>query len=123
MHCPSCGREAPEELFCEWCGKPLKTSGLIPVEAESTAPSDSKPPFPFPSPVVRLSASPGRGTEQSPRESGSHPGWRSIVWAALATALYVLIADAAIETFLHESPLRWWIAAGSAIYIAFCEAG
>jgi hypothetical protein len=36
--------------------------------------------------------------------------------------LYLVIADAAVETFLRESPLRWWIVGAAALYLALCVA-
>jgi hypothetical protein len=45
-----------------------------------------------------------------------------IVWAALAIVLYVAVADAAVETFLRESPLRWWITGAAVLYLVLCAA-
>ena len=50
------------------------------------------------------------------------PRGNGILWAILAIALYAAIADAAVETFLGQSPLRWWIAGAAALYFVLCGA-
>jgi len=41
-------------------------------------------------------------------------------WAAagLAIALYIAVIDAAVETFLSGSPVRWWVVGVLAVYLA-----
>ena len=38
--------------------------------------------------------------------------------AGLAIALYIAVMDAAVETFLSGSPVRWWVVGGVAAYLA-----
>jgi hypothetical protein len=52
--------------------------------------------------------------------AAGYPRWHRIVWAVLAIALSVVIADAAVETFLGDSPLRWWIACAAVLYFGVC---
>ena len=124
MRCPSCGREASDEPFCEWCGKALKTESSTPSKLESVT-----PPAPLPSPLPPLRQSsavyeptPGAGIKETPKSASSVPRWHGMVWAALAIVLYLAIADAAVETFLRGSPARWWIAGIGAAYLAACAA-
>src|SRR5438445_13253793 len=35
----------------------------------------------------------------------------------LATAFYLLLSDAAIETFMSGSPIRWWVVILAAAYL------
>jgi hypothetical protein len=123
MRCPSCGREVSDQSFCEWCGKPLKAEETAPIEQEPVTPSASKPSSPSPSleesgaaPQASLSS---RAVEK-PGNASSQLRWHGIVWAALAIVLYLAIADAAVETFLRDSPLRWWIAGAAALYLVLC---
>lgn len=90
MRCPSCGQEVPDEPFCELCGKPLGAD-----HARVTAPPDSASP-----PV-------------SPPRQG-------MGWASLCMALYLAIADGAVESVWRQVPARWWIAGGAGIYLALC---
>jgi hypothetical protein len=110
MRCPSCGREASDQPFCEWCGKPLR--------------SGERPPSPAPSSEASGAPqeSPSDSSYTKPSNTSSQPRWPGLVWAALAVALYLAITDAAIETFLRDSPLRWWIAGAAALYLALCAA-
>jgi hypothetical protein len=100
MRCPSCGHEVAESRFCERCGKPLRlgTSGPI---AQSDA----------------AAAATGGG---KPVDTSAAPRRFGILWAALAVVLYATLADAAVESFLHHSPLRWWIAGAVALYLGLC---
>ncbi len=72
--------------------------------------------------VEQSGAAPDANVAYAPDNASSRPRWYGIVWATLAIALYVAIADAAVETFLHESPLRWWIAGATALYFILCAA-
>src|ERR1700686_1295248 len=38
--------------------------------------------------------------------------------AGLAIALYIVVIDAAVETFLSGSPVRWWVVGVVATYLA-----
>jgi len=38
--------------------------------------------------------------------------------AGLAIALYIAVIDAAVETFLSGSPVRWWVVGAVAVYLA-----
>jgi hypothetical protein len=125
MRCPSCGREVPDEPFCEWCGKPLKAENTAPIELKPVTPSASKPLSPLPSleeSGAAPQATPSARAQEKPENASSQPRWHGIAWAALAIVLYLAIADAAVETFLRESPLRWWIAGVAALYLALCVA-
>ena len=115
MRCPACGREAPDALFCEWCGHSLKGE---------TAPSNElKPSAPPATSSTRVGANiqPAAGTRDL--ADNSKQLRHGIAWAGLAGVLYLVIADAAVETFLRESPLRWWIAGAAATYLALCVLG
>ena len=116
MRCSSCGREVSDEPFCEWCGKPLKTESPTPSKLESVTPSASQPSSPVHEPT------PSFGLKGTPKNASSSPRWHGIVWAVLAIVLYLAIADAAVETFLRDSPLRWWIAGAAVLYLALCAA-
>ena len=124
MRCPSCGRDVSDESFCEWCGKPLKVETSAPIELKSVPPSASKPLSPLPSSEApaAVPATPTAAANKKPDNASSPPRWHGIVWAALAVVLYLAIADAAVETFLRDSPLRWWIAGAAALYLALCVA-
>jgi hypothetical protein len=61
-------------------------------------------------------------TKEKPDNASSQPPWYRIAWAALAIVLYLAIADAAVETFLRDSPLRWWISGAAVLYLAICAA-
>ncbi len=125
MRCPSCGREVSAEPFCEWCGKSLNAEKAPPIELKSATPSASKPLTPVPSLEESNAvpqATPSAKAKEKPENAGSQPRWHAIVWAALAVVLYLAIADAAVETFLRDSPLRWWIAGAAALYLALCVA-
>jgi hypothetical protein len=125
MRCPSCGREVSGEPFCEWCGKPLKAEKTAPIEPKSVTPSASKPLSPLPSleeSGAAPQATPSARAKEKPENASSQPRWHGIAWAALAIVLYLAIADAAVETFLRESPLRWWIAGAAAVYLVLCVA-
>jgi hypothetical protein len=114
MRCPSCGREVSDERFCEWCGKALKTESPSPDKPESVTPPVSQPSSPVHEP------SPSVGIKGTPKPASNSPRWHGIGWAALAIVLYLVIADAAVETCLRDSPLRWWIAGAAALYLALC---
>jgi hypothetical protein len=44
--------------------------------------------------------------------------WRgSLGQSALARPFYLLLADAASETFARQSPVRWWVVAIAALYL------
>jgi Transglutaminase-like superfamily len=124
MRCPSCGRDVSDESFCEWCGKPLKLETSAPIELKSVPPSASKPLSPLPSSEApaAVPATPTAAANKKPDNASSPPRWYGIVWGALAVVLYLAIADAAVETFLRDSPLRWWIAGAAALYLALCVA-
>jgi len=123
MRCPSCGREVSDQSFCEWCGKPLKAEKAPPTELKAVAPSSDKALSPAPSSEgsgAAPQATPSARTKEKPDNASSQPRWYGIVWAALAIVLYLAIADAAVETFLRESPLRWWISGAAVLYLALC---
>ena len=125
MRCPSCGREVSGESFCEWCGKPLKAEAPPPTELKSATPSADKPSSPVPSMEesgAALQGIPSARTKEKADNAGSQPRWYPIAWAGLAIVLYLAIADAAVETFLRESPLRWWISGAAVLYLALCVA-
>src|SRR5579862_9063423 len=100
MRCPSCGQENRSEgtRFCEKCGKTL-----VIVETQAKQPEP---------PSLHVASSPS-GQKRLSR-------WDELGWAALAILLYLAIADAAVETFLSGSPLRWWIGGVTVAYLALC---
>ena len=55
---------------------------------------------------------------QSAASTGRSGVWRAVGVAALAIILYAALVDAAIETFLSGSPVRWWVAGAVALYFA-----
>ena len=116
MRCSSCGREVSDEPFCEWCGKALKTESPTPSKPESVTPPASQLSSPVHEPT------PSVGIKGTPKNASSSPRWHGIVWAVLAIVLYLAVADAAVETFLRDSPLRWWIAGAAVLYLALCAA-
>src|SRR5208283_4722999 len=125
MRCPSCGREVSDQSFCEWCGNPLKAEKAPPTEPKAVAPSGDKALSPAPSSEgsgAAPQATPSARTKEKPDNASGQPRWYGIVWAALAIVLYLAIADAAVETFLRESPLRWWISGAAVLYLALCAA-
>jgi hypothetical protein len=65
-------------------------------------------------------ATPSAKTKEKPDNASGRPRWYGIIWAALAIVLYLAIADAAVETLLRDSPLRWWIAGAAALYLVLC---
>jgi hypothetical protein len=67
-------------------------------------------------------ATPTATANKKPDNASSPPRWHGIVWGALAVVLYLAIADAAVETFLRDSLLRWWIAGAAVLYLALCAA-
>ncbi len=77
-------------------------------DTEQTPVPEQIPPPPQPKP----------GSEE-PRRVGTigSPGWR-IGAPVLGVLLYILLADAAVETFLSGSPLRWIVAGTVAVYLA-----
>jgi hypothetical protein len=77
MRCPSCSHEIPDEPFCQRCGKPLKFEKTDPIEPKWGTSSDAK-------------------AADKPDYAGNHPQWYGIVWATLAVALYIAIADASV---------------------------
>lgn len=123
MRCPSCGREVSAERFCEWCGTVLKTQETASSGSPSSTPSASKPPS---GPMQQSSSIPpltsGAVAQDKPERSSNSLQGHGVAWAALAIVLYLAIADAAIETFLRESPLRWWISGAAVLYLALCVA-
>jgi hypothetical protein len=125
MRCPSCGRDVSDQPFCEGCGKPLKAEKSAPIELKPVTQSADKPLSPVPSSAesgAAPHATPSARTKEKPETATSQPRWQGIVWTALAIVLYLAIADAAVETFLRDSPLRWWIAGAAALYLALCVA-
>ncbi len=123
MRCPSCGREVSDQSFCEWCGNPLKAEKAPPTELKAVTPSGDKALSPAPSSEgsgAAPQATPSARTKEKPDNASGQPRWYGIVWAALAIVLYLAIADAAVETFLRESPLRWWISGAAVLYLALC---
>jgi hypothetical protein len=121
MRCPSCGHDVPESPFCERCGKSLINEKVAPIDPKSDPSLGSKPSSPARS-VEQSGAAPDAKVAGAPDNANSHPRWYGIVWATLAIAMYVAIADAAVETFLRQSPLRWWIAGAAALYLGLCVA-
>jgi hypothetical protein len=117
MRCPSCGHEVPDQPFCDRCGKSLKIEKSDPIEPKSDPALGPK----RSSPALSVAA-PDAKPAYKPDNASSHPRWYGVVWATLAIALYVAIADAAVETFLRHSPLRWWIAGAAALYLGLCTA-
>ncbi|MGD0791289.1 MAG: hypothetical protein ABR920_05920 [Terriglobales bacterium] len=54
-------------------------------------------------------------------ESATHPSRLQMLGlAVLAVLLYLVLIDAAVETFISRSPLRWIIGATVAGYLALC---
>lgn len=113
MRCPSCGHETSDGLFCEWCGKPLATKDAQHPESPAAAAAAG---------AQSNGAAPGAKDADKPDSASSDPRWYRIVWGTLAIVLYVSIADAAIETFVRQSSLRWWIAGAAALYFVLCAA-
>lgn len=111
MHCPACGREGPDAMFCEWCGHSLKATAP-PVENKPNASPTSS------SSAIAANIQPAAVNDKA--DKSNRLGRHGMAWAALAIVLYLVIADAAVETFLRESPLRWWIAGVAASYLALC---
>lgn len=117
MRCPSCGREVSDQAFCDLCGKPLNTEPVSFTALKSSTRSG-------PNSVLSTT---GTNTQRSPGDaekptSSNHTRTANIAWALLAIVLYLVIADAAVETFMRDSPLRWWIAGTCVIYLALCSA-
>jgi hypothetical protein len=79
-------------------------------------------PLPSSEAPAAVPATPTATANKKPDNASSPPRWHGIVWAALAVVLYLAIADAAVETFLRDSPLRWWIAGAAVLYLALCAA-
>ena len=52
-------------------------------------------------------------TGPAPRRRGGEPGA-----AALTIVLWLLLADAAVETFMSRAPVRWWAGGVVAAYLA-----
>lgn len=103
MRCPACNHEVPAAPFCELCGQPLKAEEAGPVDQTSGAAPPAK----------------AAGPAQA---AAGYPRWHRIVWAVMAIVLSAVIADAAVETFLGDSPLRWWIACAAGLYFVVCAA-
>jgi hypothetical protein len=120
MRCASCGYETPnkDERFCEACGKPLN-AGFANLSKLERSPSSA-----VLSPTPPQAGSSDRfgsgGNTQTVK--GAPARWQQLGWAALAVLLYLTIAEAAAETFLRDSPLRWWIAGTALLYLAVCVA-
>ena len=45
------------------------------------------------------------------------PGYKEPGVAGLAIFLYFLLADAAVETFVSGSPVRWWVVSIATVYL------
>lgn len=106
MRCASCGHTVPDgDRFCEVCGKPVA--------------SDSTPPAALTTTPVAADARLTKTERSTPPTSGDGSGAavRHWGWVALCVVLYVAIADAAGEAFVHQAPARWWIAAGTVVYL------
>jgi hypothetical protein len=119
MRCPTCGFESKTEaaLFCASCGKPLGTSPeniLVSATSEPVAVSSSAT-----SQINSTEPPIGNGTGKSDFGLGK---WQPLVSAVLAVILYLTIADAAVESFIRESPERWYIAATAILYLGGCAA-
>jgi hypothetical protein len=118
MRCASCGNETPieDERFCEACGKPLNNSADSPAPGPPLASklSPSTPETDRSDPVARA-----RDIQPVKRGAARR---QQLGWAVLAVLLYLTVADAAVETFLRDSPLRWWIAGAALLYLALCAA-
>jgi hypothetical protein len=56
-------------------------------------------------------------TNPEPTKPTSTPS-SPLAGAGLAIALYIAVIDAAVETFLSGSPVRWWVAGVVAAYLA-----
>lgn len=115
MRCPVCGREAPDARFCEWCGHSFQAGTAPSVESKPGAPSASS------ISTMGAKAQPATATNEN-NDSSNQLERRGITWAALAILLYMVIADVGVETFLRGSPLRWWIAGTSVLYLVLCFA-
>jgi hypothetical protein len=121
MRCPSCDHDVPDEPFCERCGKSLKVDKIDPMAPKSDPSLGPKPSSPALS-VEHSGAAPDVKPADKPDNASSHSRWYGLVWAALAIGVYVVIVDAAVETFVRHSPLRWWIAGAAALYLGLCAA-
>src|SRR5208282_5967407 len=54
-----------------------------------------------------------------PTPSNSSPRWPlAIAILIMAIALYIAVIDAAVETVLGGSPVRWWVVGAVAVYLA-----
>ena len=119
MRCPSCGQESlvKDEQFCKACGKPLNAGSQNPDQVASPVASSTLPQTPPETSSADHVAS--AGDAQSRHGSAR---WKQLGWAAVAILLYLSVADAAVETFLSQSPLRWWVAGAAVLYLALCVA-
>lgn len=117
MRCASCGYETPNknERFCEACGKPVNAGFANLSKLERSPASAVLSPTP-----PQASSSDRFGAGNTKTVKGAPARWQQMGWAALAILLYLTIADAAAETFLRDSPLRWWIAGTAFLYLALC---
>lgn len=120
MRCPSCGQESlsKDERFCEACGKPLNAGSQNSDKVASPLASVS---LPQTSPEISSADHAASTCDPQNAKRGS-ARWRQLGWAAVAVLLYLSVADAAVETFLSQSPLRWWVAGTAAVYLALCVA-
>jgi hypothetical protein len=120
MRCPSCGQESllKDERFCEACGDPLNAGSENSDQVASPLASTGLPRTP--PETSSADRFPNAGDTQNVKRGSAR--WRQLGWAAVAVVLYLSVADAAVETFLSQSPLRWWVVAAAVLYLALCVA-
>jgi hypothetical protein len=120
MRCAACGYESKTEgeRFCEVCGKPLSANAAsTPTSATGEPVTTSSPP-----PSQSHSTEPAMDGGRAGKSKFGLERWRPLGWVVLAVVLYLTIADAAVESFLRGSPLRWYIAAAAILYLGSCAA-
>ena len=120
MRCSECGYESKTEgeRFCGACGKPLGGSSANTHASASSEPVNASSPTSFQSNSTDPAAD-GGGAGNS---KFGFERWRPLGWLVLAAILYLTIADAAVESFIRGSPLRWYIAGAAILYLGSCAA-
>ncbi len=117
MRCVACGHElVAGERFCQSCGRPVA------AESSSSPAPESVPNAPSVPRGTAASDVHGPALGDLAAQVAKLTRWRELTWAALAMVLYALIAEAAVETFIRGSPLRWWIVGAAGAYLALCLA-
>lgn len=118
-HCPSCGQESliKDERFCEACGRPLNAGSQNSDQAASPLTSAS-----LPQTLPEMSSAHRTTSAEDTQSRRGSARWQQLGSAAVAVLLYLSIADTAVETFLSQSPLRWWVVGAAVLYLALCVA-